>query len=250
MKLDEGDCLYVIFNPITNLTKIGISENVQKRKQTLEAACGVPLELIYHTNHLLCASQYETEAHVTFHDQRAIGEWFHITPQQAKKAVEDITRQATREPIIEYYKSGMTISELAKTYNVSRQAILAKLKTYGVYDKDGKIAEKRVRKTYDRRTKSIVTTTESPVPKWDINEIHDTNELLSVKPQDDGIYFLDDRHPSLPIKNMKRSEPNINFNGEWYQVNIYYKGFFTYAYTQDIKKARQFILELENRTKH
>ena len=48
-------------------------------------------------------------------------------------------------------------------------------------------------------------------------------------------------------KNMKRVEPNINYNGEVYEVYIYKEGKFEYCYSNDIDNARYILESLKNK---
>ena len=48
-------------------------------------------------------------------------------------------------------------------------------------------------------------------------------------------------------KNMKRLEPNINYNGEVYEVYIYKEGKFEYCYSNDIDNARYILESLKNK---
>jgi len=48
-------------------------------------------------------------------------------------------------------------------------------------------------------------------------------------------------------KNMKRLEPNINYNGEVYEVYVYKEGKFEYCYCEDIEKARFILQSLKNK---
>ena len=48
-------------------------------------------------------------------------------------------------------------------------------------------------------------------------------------------------------KNMKRVEPNINYNGEIYEVYVYKEGKFEYCYCDNIDKARFILQSLKNK---
>jgi aminoglycoside N3'-acetyltransferase len=74
MKIDEGRSVYLLYNPITRLTKIGVSDNIDVRKSALENACGCPLGLIYKTKHLLFGEKYESDTHVALGKYRKHGE--------------------------------------------------------------------------------------------------------------------------------------------------------------------------------
>jgi hypothetical protein len=247
-------CLYVIYNPVTKLTKVGMSENVEKRKKDLEGACGVPLELKYATGHLLCPAKYETDAHIKLHEHRMLGEWFNVDPALAIRAVECVIEDATQDPVVEQYKKGDSVSSIAKDAGVTRQAILSRLKGYGLYNNNGKIPEQiSVRHV---RGREIVATKISDKTEWDVGDIVGTDQIpqrqiesidnkCCVEVKTRGTIFLDDIKPSLPLKSLKRFEPNVSFNGEWYQSSVYYDGAFINAYSQNIEKIRHFIAEIK-----
>jgi len=251
----NSGCIYVIFNPTTNLVKVGISENVNARKNNLECACGVPLELVYSTDYILCVDKYETDAHIKLNDFRAIGEWFNVTPILAVRVVEDVIKDATQDPIVEQYKKGVSISSISKRAGVTRQAILARLKNYGVYNMEGRIPE--VKPTQYVRKQRIVDTKITDKRTWDVKYIKDVDQIpLLIKESPDAkkeieskfgdVIFLDDVKPKLPLSKVKRLEPNINYNNEWYQANIYFKGSFITAYSKNLDKIRQFIVGIKN----
>lgn len=249
-------CLYVIYNPLTKLTKVGMSENVKKRKKDLESASGMPLELKYTTEYLLCPNRYETDAHIKLHEFRKFGEWFDVDPELAIRAIECVISDATEDPIIEQYKKGDSISSIARHAHLTRQAILARLKSYGLYNSNGKISEQmpiQYVKGRDMFVSKVIDERE-----WDVTNIIDINQIPNRKTgnadnerpaegKKENSIFLDDTKPSLPLKGLKRFESNVNFNGEWYQAFVYCDGAFTYAYSQNINKVRQFIVEIKAR---
>jgi hypothetical protein len=231
MKIEGGRCVYVIHNPILKITKIGASDNPEKRKHDLELACGCELILCYSSKFLLCAEKYEIDAHNKFNAQRTMGEWFNITPERAIETIERIVQTATSDPVVELYRKGVPITKIAEEYEVTRQAILAKLKKYGVYDNTGKIYERDP--TTVKPTRIGTATLEPKENKF----LH----ISEVKDIDDDTMFLDEEKPTLPLKNLKRLETNINFNQEWYQVSFFRDGEFIYAYTKDLTKARAYV---------
>ena len=230
MKVEESRCVYVLYNPQTGLTKVGSSGNPANRKSQVEAACGCKLDLIYQSRHLVCPVVYEQTVQGLLYEHRTIGEWFKIeTPQDAVALIEKEIAGATEDPVVEYYKTGVTITKIAHEYNVSRQAILAKLKKYGVYDSNGKIHEK-----IDQAPNPLFKTKFTPSEGR-------AQHISTIEDKYDDTMYLDGEEPELPLHNLKREEPNINFNGEWYQVAIFKDGEFIYAYTRDIAKARAYV---------
>lgn len=78
----SGTGVYVIYNPATRLTKIGITGNLSERKRNIETACGSELEVLLW---LLPEPGYDESAHyieATLHailkEKRARGEWFRL----------------------------------------------------------------------------------------------------------------------------------------------------------------------------
>jgi len=232
MKIEDGRCIYVLYNPTSKLTKIGVSDNVKARKSAIEQACGCPLDLMYFSKHLLCAEKYETEVHVKFKNYRKLGEWFDILDHiSVIEEIADTIKTATEDPIVETYKKGMSITRIAEEYQVTRQAILARLKKYGVYDSNGHI--------YERDPNSIPNL--KPQPRATPPRENKYQHISTIDDKYDDTTFLDGEKPILPLKNLKRIEPNLNSNGEWFQISLFKDGEFIYSYTKDINKARAYI---------
>ena len=70
--------LYLLYNPTTKYTKIGITENLEERIIKLENTCGCNLKLISYAE---IDHAFETERflHATFDNYRVKGEWFSFT---------------------------------------------------------------------------------------------------------------------------------------------------------------------------
>lgn len=232
MKLGNSQAIYVIYNPDFNITKIGISDNVEKRRVSLQGACGCELLLHYNTKHVFNAKIHEEEAHKKLADKRRVGEWFNITPEEATNVVKSVISEAVGDPIIENYINGSSISQIAKDNNVSRQAIISKLKYYGYYSTTEIMVSRPHKGDKCRITPMIMPDNPKILPKPN-KKITDPNT------------FLDEEKPTLPIGRLKRMEPNINFNGKWYQISTYRNGEFFYAYTKDIEKAREYVKEIK-----
>ena len=76
--------LYIIHNPTLQLTKIGITNNIKRRKRQLECASGTKLELYYYTDYYHRAKLIEQSLHQYFHTNRKEGEFFSIEPEVIK----------------------------------------------------------------------------------------------------------------------------------------------------------------------
>lgn len=71
------NCVYFLFNHKSNLTKIGITSNLSRRKKELEYQCGVILELIHiiYTPH---AEYLENVYHKYYQEFKEVGEFFSL----------------------------------------------------------------------------------------------------------------------------------------------------------------------------
>jgi len=80
---DFCNSVYIFFNPITKLSKIGISDNPDRRKRGVETTSGMEVELLllidlefgYDENRIIV----EKLLHRFFAQKRNIGEWFNLT---------------------------------------------------------------------------------------------------------------------------------------------------------------------------
>lgn len=81
--------VYVVYNPRTRLTKIGISHTPENRRRALEAGCGQKLSLRATLPHPTpeAAQGHEVALHERFAEYRRIGEWFAL-PAPTRRALE------------------------------------------------------------------------------------------------------------------------------------------------------------------
>lgn len=70
--------LYFMLNPGLGIIKIGIAEDVDARRRTLELACGVALEVLAVVPK---AEHHEKPLHAALRPSRLIGEWFAPTAE-------------------------------------------------------------------------------------------------------------------------------------------------------------------------
>lgn len=70
--------IYVIKNPENDRIKIGVSNNVEKRLNTLETGAGTKLDLVYKS--VVCSNAFDVEntVHKYFSEHRVFGEWFDV----------------------------------------------------------------------------------------------------------------------------------------------------------------------------
>lgn len=71
--------IYVIRNPITDLVKIGVTNNIQRRITQLECASGCELDLVFCTPNGDNSKEIEQQVHRRFADFRQRGEWFSVS---------------------------------------------------------------------------------------------------------------------------------------------------------------------------
>ena len=225
MKLGRIQRVYVIHNQEFGITKIGISDDPYNRMGALSAECGCELTLCFHSDPLDDALRYERLAHNVLASKRKKGEWFNISPEEAIKVVTDIIKDAETDPILAQHRIGTSISKIAKDFNVSRQAIIYRLQMLGVKSKD---------------IREVMT---DEILKIDSKYIYPQVPILK-KPTRHNVVVLDEKPPK-GSSGFKRLEPNLYFNGEWYQISIFKDGKFNYSYTKDIEKAREYITNIE-----
>jgi hypothetical protein len=229
MIITPAQCVYVIHNPEWNITKIGVSIDVLKRKEALECACGCELVVSYYSNHINKADYFERLAHSKLSEyRRSKGEWFNISPDEAIKAVKEVIETADIDPLIEKYGQGVPITQIAKELGVTRQAILYRLRAYGVYD------NKPTPKEVIKPPKKTIST---PKPLQPTKQAPQQDKAVN------GVTFLDDVIPPKEVTAgvmLKRIEANISIKDDWYVVTLYNSGVFSRAYTQDLNKAREY----------
>ena len=246
MKLDRTQCVYVIHNPELNITKIGISENAERRLKDLQCACGCELVLFYNTEHLYNATLYESLSHTKLAEKRKIGEWFSVSPEEAMSVVIDVTKKAPKDSILNEYKNGIPISRIASKRGVSRQAIISRLSLYGMRMGDDMLLKHKNKpqrhKRYDIKPEHVNAPIKQIQQQPNITEPTEINIEQNRIPKE---RFLDEDRAQLPLFKLKRIEPNIYYNGEWYQTSFYSEGEFCHGYTKDLEKARQYIVNLK-----
>lgn len=131
--------VYLIHNPLFGLTKIGISNNVKVRLNSLESSCGVSLELFYYTLPCDNSEIIEKEMHETFKNDKAKGEWFYTDKEILK---EELLRKKLIIPtFVSMFLKGMSINKIASINDVSRQYIQKLLKQSLVINKKNNISE-------------------------------------------------------------------------------------------------------------
>lgn len=207
MKLGSSQSLYVVFNPELNITKVGISTNVQARLSAMRADSGCDLQLIYYSDPISAATVFEGRAHEILADKRKLGEWFNIDPQEAVEVVKGVIKDATIDSIVIEHLSGRTITDIARDRGVTRQAIISKLKTYGVYGR-GRYRNIGV-VPFSVRRESAPPSPAPPKPAPSYPEGWGDVKMLEGS-----------RH----LGKLDRVAPNIYSDGTGYRIKIYLPG--------------------------
>lgn len=92
--------IYVI-GPNEGAQKIGLSGDVEKRLSTLQT--GSPVELFVHHKEPIDTKQVrklEKKIHVELNHKRARGEWFDLTPTEAKEFVVFFAIRYGEDPLL------------------------------------------------------------------------------------------------------------------------------------------------------
>ncbi len=227
MKLETNQSVYVIFNPELNITKIGVSATVQNRLSALRCESGCDLQLVYHTDPIVAANIFEGRVHAILADKKKSGEWFRVDPQEAVAIVKDVVRDATIDTIVTDYLAGHTITFIANKMRVTRQAVISKLKTYGIYG--GRYRRMRItgsEAASQTIEKKLVYLTASEVETWD--------DVLS---------------PDVikPTRALARVAQNIYFDDPMYKIRIYHptRGWIE-GCVDNIDRAKAYIEYIKN----
>lgn len=134
MKLQQAKSVYIIYNPEFNITKIGISFNAKDRMSSIMSHSGCQVELRYRTKDYTNAEMIERTMHEHFKANRKLFEWFYGDPQVMIDKLKEYEQEfGVTDRIAERYCNGETIKKLAGDNNVSRQAIIKRLKRSGLH---------------------------------------------------------------------------------------------------------------------
>ena len=133
MILEKSRVVYLIHNPELNITKIGIASNVNTRFCGLRVASGCDLSLYYQSTPIINASMVEKIMHKTFEPDKKLGEWYYTNPEILKeKLISLVNEFGTGDEVVSMYLRVISITNIANANNVTRQAIMRKIKALGV----------------------------------------------------------------------------------------------------------------------
>jgi hypothetical protein len=103
---------------------------VFSRKNTIENASGCRISVIYVSPPFANFAVCERECHELLKTHRGVGEWFHISPDDAKMRVELIVSKYPLSPFyIDYAFNDMPVSLMSEKYNITRQGVYFILKS-------------------------------------------------------------------------------------------------------------------------
>ena len=125
--------LYVIWNPDTKRTKVGITADIKKRLRDLETISGCRLELKYNSIPLPKAALYESNVHDRFRGLRHIGEWFNANPGIVVKYAKSIvpSDELSFNVINGMLNCGNSVIMIAAHFGVSRQTVYTEIRKGG-----------------------------------------------------------------------------------------------------------------------
>lgn len=123
MKNRKAQLVYVIYNEVTGLTKIGVTANITTRKGSLQNACGVELKVVYTTLRMYNALKIERKIHDRFDKYRRIGEWFKIDYYDAIDYIKNISDKFDLDNMSMLYSNGYTVTQIAKQTGLSKQYV-------------------------------------------------------------------------------------------------------------------------------
>lgn len=135
METKDYGVVYVIYNPDVDLVKIGRTKNLPNRLSGLITASGSELCLMYNTKPILEYAVLEKTLHKHFAKQRTRGEWFSISHAEIIQYLRELEKNYEVHEVADHYENGITISEIARAFRVSRSYIEKILKGWNIYSK-------------------------------------------------------------------------------------------------------------------
>ncbi|MCK5605286.1 GIY-YIG nuclease family protein [Candidatus Pacearchaeota archaeon] len=128
--------VYIIWNEELKRTKIGFSDNVEKRFYNIMTQSGCRMKLIYHTKPIYNYAQVEYDMHQLFGDKRGIGEWFYIGYEKPVQRLKRMVIDKDVCQIIRHFESGKNPTKIANMIGVSRSGVVKYLNSKGYNLKD------------------------------------------------------------------------------------------------------------------
>lgn len=120
------------------LYKIGVSTNVEGRRDTLQSGCGKQLNIIYKSKKINNYYKLESEIHKKYNKYRTIGEWFDFSNKNIKEIIKFINDKVDSEGDFSEKlktKKGITMEEIDKKFrNTVGEIILQNERKKIAYD--------------------------------------------------------------------------------------------------------------------
>jgi len=186
--------VYVISNHITGFTKIGVTNNIDRRIRSLSSASGVRLRCEYTSPPSENAMEVEAIAHNHFKGHRTIGEWFKIKPLKAIMFLQACDFKV--DPLYGHLQKNNIIGT-AKKFGISRQAVQQKLIGWG--------------KTKENDTRQVKKSGSwlSPMFKRVEKNIYNKRGVFVAREYQDGV-FIDTEWASLDEARKHRDGAKTN----------------------------------------
>lgn len=201
MKLRKSKSIYVIHNSKVGIVKLGVSNNVNSRISTIKCSSGMNVDLLYVTSPIYNYDEIESKIHSEFEENRGIGEWFHIDPNEAIEYLLMIKHNFKVDGIYQQWREESNISLLSREFGVSRAAI---------------------KKHLDKHDHSL---------NIDLNKKKE--EILKPKP----IKIREKNEvKDIPHKSKKVDRNVYEFNGDYY-MKIWKQGKFTTTKHRSLQEA-------------
>jgi hypothetical protein len=112
--------VYILTNEL-NRVKIGITKDIEQRKKTISLASGSLIKEQYKTELINNAKEIEKTLHSHFNKYRYIGEWFNITPLEAKKELIKLNKEYKQDNNIKIIYSNKPKIYIANKLGISKQ---------------------------------------------------------------------------------------------------------------------------------
>lgn len=132
MKKRDIAIVYVIYNPLTKLSKVGFTTDIVKRVSSIECASGMKVVLCYTTIPVYLYGKLEMWMHEEFANDRKIGEWFSTDKSVLIEKLKAFETKFRTSPEVLSYLGNKSISEFLESTGISRQAFYKKLKGWNL----------------------------------------------------------------------------------------------------------------------
>lgn len=147
--MKENNIVYVMYNAIAGLTKIGITADIRQRRSNIISCSGCDIEILYYTKPLTNAQALEKDILHHFKDYKTYGEWVNADPTDVVSFVKKEDEKLKGSYIYSMYNDGLTITQISEKLEVSRAHISNIFRRLGV-------TKNPLEKTLQEEKKSLV----------------------------------------------------------------------------------------------